>query len=102
LTRFLYLYVIKGIEEFTWAVVVYIFNPSTWEAEAGGFLSSRPAKVYRVSPRTARDIQRNPALKKNKNKNKQTNKNKKQKNPQNPKKPKKQNPKNQRRSSQRT
>jgi hypothetical protein len=27
----------------SWAVVVHIFNPSTWEAEAGGFLSSRPA-----------------------------------------------------------
>jgi major histocompatibility complex class I len=25
------------------AVVAYTFNPSTWEAEAGGFLSSRPA-----------------------------------------------------------
>jgi hypothetical protein len=25
------------------AVVVHTFNPSTWEAEAGGFLSSRPA-----------------------------------------------------------
>jgi hypothetical protein len=24
-------------------VVAHIFNPSTWEAEAGGFLSSRPA-----------------------------------------------------------
>jgi hypothetical protein len=24
-------------------MVVYAFNPSTWEAEAGGFLSSRPA-----------------------------------------------------------
>jgi hypothetical protein len=24
-------------------MVVYTFNPSTWEAEAGGFLSSRPA-----------------------------------------------------------
>ena len=23
--------------------VVHTFNPSTWEAEAGGFLSSRPA-----------------------------------------------------------
>jgi hypothetical protein len=23
-------------------VVVHAFNPSTWEAEAGGFLSSRP------------------------------------------------------------
>jgi hypothetical protein len=25
------------------AVVLHAFNPSTWEAEAGGFLSSRPA-----------------------------------------------------------
>jgi hypothetical protein len=25
------------------AVVAYSFNPSTWEAEAGGFLNSRPA-----------------------------------------------------------
>jgi major histocompatibility complex class I len=24
-------------------VVVHTFNPSTWEAEAGGFLSLRPA-----------------------------------------------------------
>jgi hypothetical protein len=26
-----------------WALVVHAFNPSTWEAEAGGFLSSRLA-----------------------------------------------------------
>jgi hypothetical protein len=26
-----------------WAVVVHAFNPSIWKAEAGGFLSSRPA-----------------------------------------------------------
>jgi hypothetical protein len=25
-----------------WAVVAHTFNPSTWEAEAGGFLSFRP------------------------------------------------------------
>jgi hypothetical protein len=25
------------------AVVAHAFNPSTWEAEAGGFLSSKPA-----------------------------------------------------------
>jgi major histocompatibility complex class I len=25
------------------AVVAHAFNPSTWEAEAGGFLSLRPA-----------------------------------------------------------
>jgi hypothetical protein len=24
-------------------VVAHVFNPSTWEAEASGFLSSRPA-----------------------------------------------------------
>jgi hypothetical protein len=41
-------------------VVVHTFNPSTWEAEAGGFLSSR----------TARAIQRNPVLKNKKTKTK--------------------------------
>jgi hypothetical protein len=41
------------------------FNPSTWEAEAGGFLSSRPA-WSRVSSRTARATQRNPVSKKKK------------------------------------
>jgi hypothetical protein len=25
------------------AVVAHAFNPSTWEAEAGGFLSAKPA-----------------------------------------------------------
>jgi hypothetical protein len=39
-------------------VVVYAFNPSTWEAETGGFLSSR----------TARATQRNPVSKKKKKK----------------------------------
>jgi hypothetical protein len=39
-------------------VVAHAFNPSTWEAEAGGFLSSR----------TARATQRNPVLKKQKTK----------------------------------
>ena len=27
----------------SWAVVAHAFNPSTWEAEAGEFLSLRPA-----------------------------------------------------------
>jgi hypothetical protein len=27
----------------SWAVVVHVFNPSTWEAEAGEFLNSRPS-----------------------------------------------------------
>jgi hypothetical protein len=35
-------------------VVVHAFNPSTWEAEAGRFLSARPAWA----------IQRNPVLEK--------------------------------------
>jgi hypothetical protein len=29
--------------ELSRAVVLHAFNPSTWEAEAGGFLSLRPA-----------------------------------------------------------
>jgi hypothetical protein len=55
---------------FCWAVVAHAFNPSNWEAEVGGFLSSRPAWVYRVSSRTARAIQRNPVSKKPKEKRK--------------------------------
>ena len=56
-------------------MVVHAFNPSTWEAEAGGFLSLRPAWSTKVvSSRTARAIQRNrlekPKKKKKKNKNK--------------------------------
>jgi hypothetical protein len=45
------------------AVVAHAFNPTTWEAEAGGFLSSRPAWSIRVSSRTAGAIQRNPVSK---------------------------------------
>jgi hypothetical protein len=52
---------------FLWpGVAAHAFNPSTQEAEAGGFLSSRLAVVYRVSSRTARAIQRNPVSKKKK------------------------------------
>jgi hypothetical protein len=48
-------------------VVVHAFNPSTWEAEAGGFLSSRPAwSTEGVSSWTAKATQRNPVLKKTK------------------------------------
>jgi hypothetical protein len=56
------------------AVVVHAFNPSTWEAEAGGFLSLRPT-VYRVSSRTARTTQRNPISKKKKTQNNNNNNN---------------------------
>jgi hypothetical protein len=45
-------------------VVVHAFNPSTREAEAGGFL------VYKVSSRTARATQRNPVSKNQKEKEK--------------------------------
>jgi hypothetical protein len=41
------------------AVVAHAFNPSSWEAEAGEFLSLRPA-----SSRIARAAQRNPVSKK--------------------------------------
>jgi hypothetical protein len=34
---------IFGIKNLSRTVVAYAFNPSTWEAEAGRFLSSRPA-----------------------------------------------------------
>jgi hypothetical protein len=33
----------KGVKIAALGVVVHAFNPSTWEAEAGRFLSSRPA-----------------------------------------------------------
>ena len=52
-------------------MVAQAFNPRTWEADTGGFLSSRPAW-------TARATQRNPASKKKKKK-EQTNKNKRKK-----------------------
>jgi hypothetical protein len=43
-----------------WAVVAHAFNPSTWEAEAGGSSEFEASLVYRVSSRTARATQRNP------------------------------------------
>jgi hypothetical protein len=48
-------------ELLSWAVVAHAFYHSTWEAEAGRFLSSRPAWLT-VSSRIARAIQRNPVL----------------------------------------
>ena len=43
-------------------VVAHAFDPSTWEPEAGRFLSSGPL-IYKVSSRTARAILRNPVSK---------------------------------------
>jgi hypothetical protein len=51
-------------------IVAPAFNPSTWEAEAGRFLSSRPATA----------IQRNPVSEKKKKKKKKKRKEKKKKN----------------------
>jgi hypothetical protein len=33
----------RGKDKIGQAVLAHAFNPRTWEAEAGGFLSSRPA-----------------------------------------------------------
>ena len=44
-------------------MVAHAFNPSTPEAEAGGFLISEASLGYRVSSRTAKAIQRNPISK---------------------------------------
>jgi hypothetical protein len=48
------------------AAAAHAFNPSTWEAEAGGFLSS---EVYKVSFRTGRTAQKNPVAKNKKQNN---------------------------------
>jgi hypothetical protein len=57
-------------------MVAHAFNPSTWEAEAGGFSEFEASLVYRVSSRTARATQRNP-VSKNKQKKKKKKKKKK-------------------------
>jgi hypothetical protein len=59
-------------------VVAHTFNPSIWEAEAGGSLEFETSLVYRVSSRTARDAQRSLV---SKNQNLKTKKNQKTKNP---------------------
>ena len=52
-------------------MVVHAFNPSTWEAEGGGF-EFKASLVYRVSSRTATAAQKSPVSKKKKNKKKQS------------------------------
>ena len=49
-------------------MAVHTFNPSTQEAEAGGYLLR--SLVYRVSSRTDQATQRNPVLEKEKKKRK--------------------------------
>jgi hypothetical protein len=51
-------------------MVVQAFNPRTWEAEAGGFLSLRPPWSTKVSSRTARAIEKSCLKKTKKQKNK--------------------------------
>jgi hypothetical protein len=63
----------KKKKHFKPGMVAHAFNPSTREAEAGGFLEFEASLIYKVSSRTARAIQRNP-VSKNKQTNKQTNK----------------------------
>jgi hypothetical protein len=48
-------------------MVAHAFNPSTWEAEAGGIFEFEASLVYRVSSRTAR-LQRNPVSRNQKKK----------------------------------
>jgi hypothetical protein len=59
----------------SWAVVVHIFNPSTWEAEAGGFLTSRLAWAKQRKP-VLKKTNKKKQTKQNKQTNKQTNKKK--------------------------
>jgi hypothetical protein len=54
-------------------VVVHAFNPSTWEAEAGGFLSLRPAGLQSEF-QDSQGYTEKPYLEKTKQTNKQTNK----------------------------
>jgi hypothetical protein len=49
--------------KFIWAKAVHTFNPSTQEAEAGGFSEFKTSLIYSWSSRTARAIQRNPVSK---------------------------------------
>jgi hypothetical protein len=65
-------------------MVVHAFSPSTWEAESGGFLSSRPAwstKWVPGQPGLYRETlsRKQNKTKQNKDKNKNKNKNKKEK-----------------------
>jgi hypothetical protein len=55
-------------------VVAHIFNPSTWEVEAGGVLELETSLVYRARSRTDKATQRNLVFK-NKNKTTQHKKN---------------------------
>jgi hypothetical protein len=67
-------------------VVVHAFNPSTWEAEAGGFLSSRSAWCLQSEFQDSQGYTEKPCLEKPKPKNPKAQK------PPNPQNPQKQHP----------
>jgi hypothetical protein len=48
--RFVQFSVLKRKKKRSQAVVAHTFNPSTWEAETGRFLSSRPARTKQKKP----------------------------------------------------
>jgi major histocompatibility complex class I len=50
----------KSLKKTGWAMVAHAFNPSNWEAEAGRFLSSRPAWSTQRNPqKTNKQKQKN-------------------------------------------
>jgi hypothetical protein len=59
--------------------VAHAFNPSIWEAEAGGISEFEVSLVYKVSSRTARAIQKTLTQKNKTKQNKTTNQTNKQK-----------------------
>ena len=52
-----------GLKKKSLAVVAHTYNPSTWEAEAGGLLSSRTAWSTELVPGQLELQQRNPVSK---------------------------------------
>jgi hypothetical protein len=56
--------------------VAHVFNPSTWEAEAGGFLSSTPAWSTKVKFQDSQGYTEKPCLEKPKKKKKKKKKKK--------------------------
>lgn len=53
----------------SWVVEAHVFNPSSWEAEAGGS-EIKVSLLYRASPRTSTATQKNPVSKNQPNKQK--------------------------------
>jgi hypothetical protein len=73
-----YFIMFKNLTDSTPAMVAHAFNPSTWEAEAGRFLSLRPAWSTEWVPRQPR-LHRETLSRKQKQTNKQTKQNKQRK-----------------------